>query len=283
MRVQSKTIACALVFAFSLSLHAQNVQKFLIPSTLYNVDIDAASASTAILVELFPLKQHNNNESAGPCPNARYEATGPSFKFFTDRSGGFALRVPAGQYFAVITSESFGLVSSCITVATPEDAKACGASPPPSGQPLQTMIVRYSRRLRFFHGDILMSHPCAAAEPTACASLHEAYPLLLDGRQIQLQYSGKPLRNAAVKITTRSRIKQPDLFSMNADRQGVLDAGALYSLAGEAGTHVLLRIQTGEGGYAELAVRIPPQPSNNKQTLALFQRRKCGWEAEVIQ
>ncbi|HEY6305610.1 MAG TPA: hypothetical protein VI488_04015 [Candidatus Angelobacter sp.] len=272
----SATILCA------LPAGAQRISKLTIPATLYNVDIDAAIPSVRILVKFFPLKERNNDENARPCPNARYQPTGPSFRLMTDHAGGFAVRVPAGQYFAVVTSEFFGLVSSCVTVTTPDDARACGVSAPAEARPLQTMIVRYSRKLRFFHGDILMSHPCAPHVPTACDSLHQAYPLVLHSRQIQLRYGGKPLSKTVVNVSKPSKGREQDLFTLSTDSRGVMDAEALYALAGETGTHLLLRIPAGDGRAAEIVVGIPPEPATNQQTLALFQRRKCGWEAEVI-
>jgi hypothetical protein len=272
----------AAIILCALPAGAQRIVKLTIPATLYNVDMDAASPSVSILVKFLPLKERNSNESAGPCPNLRYQPTGPSFRLVTGRAGGFAVRVPAGQYFAVVTSESFGLVSSCITVASPDDAKACGANAPAEGSPLQTMIVRYSRTLPFFHGDILMSHPCAPAVPTACESLHQAYPLMLDGRQIQLQYAGKPLGKTVVRVSRPSKRREPNVFSLSTDTRGVMDAEALYSLAGETGTHLLLKIPAGGSGAAEIVVDIPPEPATHKETLALFQRKKCGWEAEIV-
>jgi hypothetical protein len=154
-----------------------------------------------------------------------------------------------------------------------------GASAKMGGRP-QSMIVRYANHVKSYHGDILMSHPCAERAADVCDSLHETHPMVLSARQVQLQHGGEPLAKAVVKVT-RAAQKESPAVSLAADAHGVLDAGPLYSLAEGTGNVVMLLISVA-GESAKILVQVAAEPTTAKQTLSLFQRRKCGWEAEVI-
>jgi hypothetical protein len=144
----------------------------------------------------------------------------------------------------------------------------------------QAMLVRYATRIKSYHGDILMSHPCAERAADVCDSLHETRPMVLSSRQILLQHGGAPLSKAAVKVT-RVLQKEGTALALFADARGMLDAGPLYSLAEGTGNSLMLEIAVG-GDTAKIRVEVAAEPAAVKQTLSLFQRKKCGWDAEVV-
>jgi hypothetical protein len=144
----------------------------------------------------------------------------------------------------------------------------------------QSMIVRYATRMKSYHGDILVSHPCAERAADVCDSLHETHPMIFSARQVQLQHGGEPLARTAVKVTRVSQ-KEGTALALAADARGILDLAPLYSLAEGTGNSLTLAIAVG-GETAKIRVEVAAEPTTARQTLSLFQRRKCGWEAEVI-
>ena len=296
-------LACA-VFAFCA--HAQKPSQVTLEGSLYSVDAEAPVRAARIQVQLLPLLEPLENSAPGRCASLKRNPEGPVYKLVTDSAGGFALhRVEPGQYFLVVTSatESFDLISTCLTMTGPDESKSCGgkAIPPAagekqSGQPAptkasapapqlqprqpQAIVVRYSNRMKSYHGDILVSHPCAERRADVCASLHETRPLKLAARQILLQRGGEPMAKAVVRVARASQ-KEGATVSLTADAHGILDAGPLYSLAEGTGNVILLMISVA-GESAKILVQVAAEPTTARQTLSLFQRRKCGWEAEVI-
>ena len=299
---------CVVVFVVIFSakmIHAQPAAKVNLPGSLYSVDTEAPARAARIQVQLLPLLEPLENAAPGKCASLKRDPAGQIFKLTTDSAGGFTLwKVPPGQYFAVVTSqtESFDLISACITVTGPEESKSCGAAPAknrsgespsaPAGidnkeakkedkKPgTQGMLVRYATRMKSYHGDILMSHPCAEHPATACDSLHATRPVMVSARQILLQHGGEPLSKAAVKVTRFSQ-KEGTALALVADAHGMLDAGALYSLAEGTGNSLMLAIAVG-GETAKIRVEVAAEPRATKQTLSFFQRKQCGWETEMI-
>jgi hypothetical protein len=289
-----------------LCVHAQKSPQVTLEGTLYSVDAEAPVRAARIQVRLLPLLEPLENSAPGRCASLKRNPEGPVYKLVTDSAGGFALnRVVPGQYFLVVTSatESFDLISTCLTVTGPDESKSCGgkanlptaASEKQSAQPPvttasstpasqtrqpQAIIVRYSSRMKSYHGDILVSHPCAERRADVCDSLHETRPLVLAARQILLQRGGEPMAKAVVRVARASQ-KEAATVSLTADAHGILDAGPLYSLAEGTGNVIMLLISVA-GESAKILVQVAAEPTTAKQTLSLFQRRKCGWEAEVI-
>jgi hypothetical protein len=95
-----------------------------------------------------------------------------------------------------------------------------------------------------------------------------------------LQHGGEPLARTAVKVTRVSQ-KEGTALALAADARGILDLAPLYSLAEGTGNSLTLAIAVG-GETAKIRVEVAAEPTTARQTLSLFQRRKCGWEAEVI-
>ncbi|MBZ5530177.1 MAG: hypothetical protein LAO20_01980 [Acidobacteriia bacterium] len=284
---------------------AQKSPQVTLEGTLYSVDAEAPVRAARIQVQLLPLLEPLENSAPGRCASLKRNPEGPIYKLVTDSAGGFALnRLVPGQYFLVVTSatESFDLISTCLTVTGPEESKSCGSKtnapasekqnaplvPTKASTPAtqlqtrqpQAILVRYSNRMKSYHGDILVSHPCAERRADVCDSLHETRPLTLAARQILLQRGGEPMAKAVVRVARASQ-KEGATVSLTADAHGILDAGPLYSLAEGTGNVILLLISVA-GESAKILVQVAAEPTTAKQTLSLFQRRKCGWEAEVI-
>lgn len=286
-----------LIFSAVLShlAYAQKAPQVTLEGRLYSVDAEAPARAARIQVQLLPLLEPLENSAPGRCASLKRNPEGPIYKLITDSAGGFALnRVVPGQYFMVVTSatESFDLISACLAVTGPDESKSCGAGANPAtvaagkqssqvsqSQP-QAMIVRYSNRIKSYHGDVLVSHPCAERRADVCDSLHETRPLVLTSRQILLQHGGEPLAKAVVKVT-RAAQKESPAVSLTADAHGILDAGPLYSLAEGTGNVIMLGIPVA-GDAAKIRVQVAAEPTAARQTLSLFQRKKCGWEAEIV-
>ena len=262
------TVAAALATLLSLPalwISAQSSSKATITFVIEDVDAGQPVSNKKVKLELFG-PEHGARKIL-PCVPTTDAKPLFSSEFSTNANVSFAVSADGGKYIAEITVANRKPVFGCIGFDTPESVRACGVAPSPLFR--QYALIRITKLIPRFSGDLLGNSACAAYAPSLCDPL--SVPNLVQRNNIVLLESdGRPIGNARLEFREYTKGLAKVVANLTTDANGAADVSSL-----SRGGLLRMAVKSGHAS-GEFLIGFARTRTPGRQTIKLFHWRCRG-------